>query len=411
MWQGREIILCTLALLAGNLLGDALSLPPLVYLLLSVVFALVAWRRPQLLWILACLLWLGAAGVQAGRMPRPGPPPALTLWAAGCKASFSAWLGTLLPAGEEQAILRALAIGDRSGLSRELRAAWRDSGAMHLLALSGLHVGLLYALLHRLLSLLGGSRPVRLLRSVVVLGLLWTYALITGLSASIARAVLMITFYEISVFVTGGRDGLSALAGSAFLLMLFDPESPRDIGFQLSYTAVLSILLLHPRLKRLLHTRSRLLTRVWELLSVSLCCQATCGLLAWFYFGNFPAYFLLTTLLAIPLTTLVMYTILAASATAAVSSAVAGSAVSAISAAASAAAGSAAASAAAGSAAAGSAAASVAAGSAVSAATTAASSAASSLSPFLDRLSDLSIQALTWLLQILNTIIHLIASL
>ena len=391
MWQGREIILCTLALLAGNLLGDALSLPPLVYLLLSVVFAVIAWRRPQFLWILACLLWLGAAGVQAGRMPRPGPPPALTLWAAGCKASFSAWLETLLPAGEEQAILRALAIGDRSGLSRELRAAWRDSGAMHLLALSGLHVGLLYALLHRLLSLLGGSRPARLLRSVVVLGLLWTYALITGLSASIARAVLMITFYEISAYVSGSRDGLSALAGSAFLLMLFDPESPRDIGFQLSYTAVLSILLFHPRLKRLLHTRSRLLTRVWELLSVSLCCQATCGLLAWFYFGNFPAYFLLTTLLAIPLTTLVMYTILAASATAAVSSAVAGSAVSAISAAASAAAGSAAASAAAGSA--------------------AASSAASSLAPFLDRLSDLSIQALTWLLQILNTIIPLIASL
>lgn len=401
MWQGREIILCTLALLAGNLLGDALSLPPLVYLLLSVVFALVAWRRPQLLWILACLLWLGAAGVQAGRMPRPGPPPALTLWAAGCKASFSAWLETLLPAGEEQAILRALAIGDRSGLSRELRAAWRDSGAMHLLALSGLHVGLLYALLHRLLSLLGGSRPARLLRSVVVLGLLWTYALITGLSASIARAVLMITFYEISAYVSGSRDGLSALAGSAFLLMLFDPESPRDIGFQLSYTAVLSILLFHPRLKRLLHTRSRLLTRVWELLSVSLCCQATCGLLAWFYFGNFPAYFLLTTLLAIPLTTLVMYTILAASATAAVSSAVssavasavAGSAVSSVadSAVASAAASSAVASAAAGSA--------------------AASSAASSLAPFLDRLSDLSIQALTWLLQILNTIIHLIASL
>lgn len=398
MWQGREIILCTLALLAGNLLGDALSLPPLVYLLLSVVFALVAMRRPQLLWILACLLWLGAAGVQAGRMPRPGPPPALSLWAAGCKASFSAWLETLLPAGEEQAILRALAIGDCSGLSRELRAAWRDSGAMHLLALSGLHVGLLYALLHRLLSLLGGSRPARLLRSVVVLGLLWTYALITGLSASIVRAVLMITFYEISAFVTGGRDGLSALAGSAFLLMLFDPESPRDIGFQLSYTAVLSILLLHPRLKRLLHTRSRLLTRVWELLSVSLCCQATCGLLAWFYFGNFPAYFLLTTLLAIPLTTLVMYTILAASATASATAAVSSAASSAV-------AGSAAAGSAVASAAASSAAASAAAGSA------AASSAASSLAPFLDRLSDLSIQALTWLLQILNTIIHLIASL
>lgn len=108
--------------------------------------------------------------------------------------------------------------------------------------------------------------------------------------------------------LSGDRDALSALAGSALLLMLFRPESPRDIGFQLSYTAVLSILLLHPRLSGLLQTRSRLLRRVWELLSVSLCCQATCGVLAWLYFGSFPRYFLLTTLLAIPLTTLILYT-------------------------------------------------------------------------------------------------------
>ena len=118
----------------------------------------------------------------------------------------------------------------------------------------------------------------------------------------------MITFYEVSGLLSGDRDALSALAGSALLLMLFRPESPRDIGFQLSYTAVLSILLLHPRLSGLLQTRSRLLHRVWELLSVSLCCQATCGVLAWLYFGSFPRYFLLTTLLAIPLTTLILYT-------------------------------------------------------------------------------------------------------
>ena len=111
---------------------------------------------------------------------------------------------------------------------------------MHLLALSGLHVGLIYALLRWLLTPLGGHRVARLLRSAVILLLLWTYALITGLSASIARAVLMITLYEISGHLSGDRDGLSALAGSALLLMLFDPESPRDIGFQLSYTAVLS---------------------------------------------------------------------------------------------------------------------------------------------------------------------------
>lgn len=307
MWQGRELILCTLALWAGNWLGDVLSFPPLAYLLLSALFAVLAAVRPRRSLLLSCFVLLGAAAVQLGRMPGMQQQSALMLWAAGCKTSFSAWLGTLLPAGEELAVLRALAIGDRSGLTRDLRAAYRDSGAMHLLALSGLHVGLVYALLAWLLRPLGGHRAARLLRSAVVLGLLWAYALITGLAASISRAVLMITFYELAACLSGDRDSLSALAGSALLLMLLRPESPRDIGFQLSYTAVLSILLLHPWLKSRLQSRFRPLTRVWELLSVSLCCQATCGILAWIYFGTFPRYFLLTALLAIPMTTAVMY--------------------------------------------------------------------------------------------------------
>ena len=195
---------------------------------------------------------------------------------------------------------------------------------MHLLALSGLHVGLIYGLLAWLLRPLGGYRAARWVRSLLILGLLWTYALITGLSASISRAVLMITIYEVSALLSGDRDALSALAGSALLLMLLRPELPRDIGFQLSYTAVLSILLFYPWMKTRLQTRSRLLSRVWELLSVSLCCQATCGVFAWLYFGTFPRYFLLTTLLAIPLTTFVMYAGAAAIATAALSSLVSG---------------------------------------------------------------------------------------
>lgn len=372
MWQGRELILCTLALWAGNWLGDVLPFSPLVYLLMALIFAVFSawWPRRGLL--LTCFVLLGAAAVQLGRMPLLSPPPALTLWAAGCKASFSAWLGTLLPAGDEQAILRALAVGDRASLSHDLRAAWRDSGAMHLLALSGLHVGLLYVLLFRLLALLGGSRPARLLRSAVILGLLWTYALITGLGASIARAVLMITFYEVSGLLSGDRDSLTALFGSAFVLMLFRPESPRDIGFQLSYAAVLSILLLHPRLRMLLQTRSRLLARVWEMLSVSLCCQATCGLLVWFYFGTFPRYFLLTTLLAIPLTVVVMYVLVIA---------VASSAAATLS------------------------------PLPPASATSLSADLVHLFSMLLDGLSDLTLQVLTWLLRLLNSVIHLIASL
>lgn len=324
MRQGREIVLCALAVLAGNVSGDLLALPPIVYLSLSLLFALVTAWRPRKGWLLVCLLMLGAAAVQLGRMPPVPGPSSLAVWASGCQASFSRWLGRLLPAGDELSVLQALSIGDKSGLDRDLRAAYRESGAMHLLALSGLHVGLVYALLDWLLRPLGGGRPVRLLRSLSILGFLWIYAVITGLSASISRAVLMITFYEVSGLLSGDRDALSALAGSALLLMLFRPESPRDIGFQLSYTAVLSILLLHPRLSGLLQTRSRLLRHVWELLCVSLCCQATCGVLAWIYFGSFPHYFLLTTLLAIPLTTLILYTAAATFAAAGLSSLISG---------------------------------------------------------------------------------------
>ena len=310
--------------------------------------------------VLACFVLLGAAALQLGRMPPLPGPTAPAVWAAGRKEAFSAWLVTLVPAGDEHAVFRALAIGDRVALTRDLKAAYRASGAMHLLALSGLHVGLIYALLAWLLRPLGGHRPARLFRSGLILVFLWTYALITGLSASISRAVLMITFYELSGLISGDRDGLSALAGSALLLTLFRPEAPRDIGFQLSYTAVLSILLLHPRLSRLLQTRSRLLTRIWELLSVSLCCQATCGVLAWLYFGTFPRYFLLTTLLAIPLATAVMYAIAVSVASAGLSSLISG---------------------------------------------------ASWLSNTFDTLSSATSAVLTWLLHLLNTLIRLIAEL
>ena len=353
MWQGRQIVWCTLAVLAGNLLGDTLTLPPLVYLALALFVSVATVRWPRKEMLLLCFALLGAAAVQMGRMPPATGPSALMRWAAGCKESFSDWLGGLLPEGDELAVLRALSIGDKTGLPRDLRAAYRESGAMHLLALSGLHVGLIYALLVRLLAPMGGHRTARLLRSGLILATLWVYALVTGLSASISRAVLMITFYEISGLLSGDRDGLTALFGSAFLLMLFRPEAPRDIGFQLSYTAVLSILLLHPWLKARLQTRSKLLTRVWELLCVSLCCQATCGLLAWHYFGTFPRYFLITTLLAIPLTTAVMYTI----------------------------------------------------------ATTLAAAAATVLLPFLSPLSAAAATALEWLLRLLNTVIRLIAGL
>lgn len=311
MGKGRTILLFALALVAGDFLGGVLTLPPLFYLLSAAVASISALymrdgaRRGIVLLVAAALL--GAAACQIGRMPPLRGESVLLSGASGVREAFSAYLGTILPEGDELSVARALAIGDKSSLTRQLRAAYRDSGAMHLLALSGLHVGIIYGILSLILAPLGGSAPLRRLRTVAILGSMWAFALISGLSPSILRAVLMITLFEISQFFSGMRDGPAALAFSAIISVLLNPEAPRELSFQLSYSAVAGIYLIYPRLRLLLSTKSKLLGYVWTTACISISCQLTCGVLAYIHFGTFPRYFLVTNLLAIPLATLVMY--------------------------------------------------------------------------------------------------------
>ncbi len=309
--RGREIIFCAVFFLAGNWLGGLLPGFPLVWLMTACVPALLSVRFRNAVLLLSCFLLLGVSGWQIYAASPQGDVSAITSAAAEAKAGFSLYLEGFVPEGDERAILKALAIGDRSDISRDLRRVYRDAGAMHLLALSGLHVGIIYGIISLALSFLGGGRASRIIRTAVILSFLWIYAVVSGLSPSISRAVVMITVYEISSFITAGKNGLSSLAASALLTTLFSPESPRNIGFQLSYSAVLAIHTIHPRLKGLLDTRSVILRKVWDSLSIAISCQATCGMLGWFYFGTFPRYFLLTNLMAVPLATVVMYLIAA----------------------------------------------------------------------------------------------------
>lgn len=307
--RGREIIFCTIFFLVGNSLGGWIPIAPLPYLLMAAISASLALRFRNAAVILLCFLFLGVSGVQIDLCTQDEAPSAIASLAFRCKRSFSLFLERFVPPGDELAILKALAIGDKSDISRSLRQVYREAGAMHLLALSGLHVGIIYGIATLALSFLGGSTAAKVFRSAVTLLFLWSYAVVSGLSPSICRAVVMITVYEISVFVTNGRDGLTSLAASALLITIFSPEAPRNIGFQLSYSAVLAIHTIHPRLNALLDTKSRLLKAVWGSLSIAISCQATCGVLGWLYFGTFPRYFLLTNLLAVPLATVVMYLI------------------------------------------------------------------------------------------------------
>lgn len=211
---------------------------------------------------------------------------------------------------DEMAVLAALTVGDKTGLSESIRESYSVSGAAHVLALSGLHVGLLYALFYFLSRplVLFGRRGV-VLRALLLIGALWTFAYFTGLSPSVVRSACMF-----SLLTLGGSLGrrllsLNSLMATAFLMLVFHPVWLFDVGFQLSFAAVVSISLFHPLLYRCVPVSNRLVGYVWSLISISTVAQIGTLPLVLLYFGRFPTHFLLTNLLVIPLITLILYTV------------------------------------------------------------------------------------------------------
>lgn len=209
-------------------------------------------------------------------------------------------------------LVKALTTGDRSGLDRETVQVFRRSGASHLLALSGLHLGILYMLLLRLTAVFGNRPSVRLIRGISVIVLSGLYALVTGASPSIVRAFLFILLGETARLLGRPQPPLRIFCGALVLQSALDPSVITTVGFQLSYLAMAGIYLLFPRLQAWYPSegpsadRLNLPRRMWELMALALSCQAFTAPLAWFYFRTFPKYFLLTNLLAMPLTTVLM---------------------------------------------------------------------------------------------------------
>lgn len=208
---------------------------------------------------------------------------------------------------ESGALIKALTAGDRSGLSRETRQVFRSSGASHLLALSGLHLGILYAILQFLLGAAGHRRAGRIVRFIVLTGGSGAYCLLTGASPSLVRAFLFIFLAETARLSGREVSLLDCLCGALTLQLAFHPGALRMVGFQLSYLAVAGIALLYPTLKRLYpEGRPSPMRYIWKGASLSIACQAFTAPLVWLRFHQFPRYFLLTNLLALPLTTLLM---------------------------------------------------------------------------------------------------------
>ena len=205
----------------------------------------------------------------------------------------------------ERSVLEALLLGDRRRLSEDTRAAFAASGAMHVLAVSGLHVGIIAEILLWLVTLGGHLMPryedktKRYLQAAIVVAALIFYALLTGLSPSVCRSVLMFSLLTFGRIINPLRSRYNEVAASAFIILLFNPIAILQSGFLLSYSAVLAIIRFYPSLQ--IHVKNRLLRGLWDLIAVSLCAQI--GTLPWtiYFFHRISNYFILTNLGILPL--------------------------------------------------------------------------------------------------------------
>lgn len=209
--------------------------------------------------------------------------------------------------GDVLAIVSALTVGDRSGLDKELVQIYNAAGVSHVLSLSGLHIGILAWILSMIcypLRYLPGGRWITMLTVTVVL---WGFAFVSGLSPSVVRAVVMYMLYILASVCTESRfSGFFSLSLAAFLMLLYQPRYLFDVSFQLSYLAVLSILLFMPLFGRLYSPRNKLMRYLWQALSLSMSAQIGTLPLILYYFGTFPTYFLLSNLLVAPLSTCIL---------------------------------------------------------------------------------------------------------
>ena len=209
--------------------------------------------------------------------------------------------------GDEFAVLAALTLGYTDDLQPDLRASYSATGAMHILSVSGMHVGVVYIVIAFLLSFLNKSRRQKVYKALFIVLFLWAYAFLTGMSAAVIRATLMFTFVAFATCFERKSQIYNTIFMSVLVMLLYNPNFLYDVGFQLSYSAVLSIVFFQPIVNKLYNPTNKFARLTWEIFSVSIAAQLGTTPFTLYYFQQFPNYFLITNFLAIPLSSLVIY--------------------------------------------------------------------------------------------------------
>lgn len=208
---------------------------------------------------------------------------------------------------EQLAVASALILGYKNDIDAQLQSAYSSAGAMHVLAVSGLHVGIIFILLNFLFGFLEKWKWGVYFKGILIIICLWIYALITGLSPSVMRAATMFSFLVAAKTTKSNHVFFNTMAASALFLLIINPYLLMEVGFQLSYLAVIGIVIIHPYIYHLIYVKHWFLDKIWNITAVSIAAQIATFPLGLYYFHQFPNYFIFSNLIVIPAGIAILY--------------------------------------------------------------------------------------------------------
>ena len=208
---------------------------------------------------------------------------------------------------DELSVLSALTLGYKNDLDKNIQKSYASSGAIHVLAVSGLHVGIVFVIISQILKFLGKERWAKIVRFVLSILFIWFFAFLTGAAPSVLRASVMFSFIALGQALNRSGTIYNSIFSSAFIMLLINPFLLFDLSFQLSYSAVISIVYFQAKISSLLHPQNKFMKWTWDLVSVSIAAQIGTVPIIIYYFHQFPNYFLISNFIVIPMATIIIW--------------------------------------------------------------------------------------------------------
>lgn len=213
-----------------------------------------------------------------------------------------------IPANKDElGIAEALLIGYTNDLDKDLVQAYSNTGVVHIIAISGMHLGLIYIMLVWLFAKIPFINKYKIVQVILILSCLWLFSLLTGAAASVLRSAVMFTFIAVGKTFSKQSSIYNSLAASAFVMLYCNPYYLWDVGFQLSYLAVIGIIVFQKAIYNWIYIKNKWINELWKLMAISLAAQVLTFPICIYYFHQFPNLFLITNIIAVPLSSIILF--------------------------------------------------------------------------------------------------------